>query len=236
MVMDDARASRVYTSTQEDAWMVLAAQALAATAKELAVKVDGEDRKGTFNGSYSEEALQARPITIQNTSDLPAQSILTVSGNPLVEEPAASQGYSIVREYYKLDGSKADLAKVKQNDRFVVVLKITEPETKYARLLIVDPLPAGLEIDNPKLMDSESLPALDWLKQDVTPSTSEYRDDRFVVAADRASGQPAFFSFAYTVRAVSPGHYVHPPATVEDMYRPERFGRTGFGTFDVAPK
>jgi uncharacterized protein YfaS (alpha-2-macroglobulin family) len=28
---------------------------------------------------------------------------------------------------------------------------------------------------------------------------------------------------------------VHPPATVEDMYRPERFGRTAYGSFDVAP-
>ena len=220
VVMDDARASRIYTSTQENAWMVLAAQALAATSKELTVKVEGEDRKGTFNARYSDEALQAKPITVVNTSDLPAQSVLTVSGNPLTEEPAASQGYSIAREYYKLDGSKADLTKIKQNDRLVVVLKITEPETKYARVLIVDPLPAGLEIDNPKLMDSDSLSALDWLKQDVTPSTAEYRDDRFVVAADRASGQPALFNFAYMVRAVSPGHYVHPPATIEDMYRP----------------
>jgi uncharacterized protein YfaS (alpha-2-macroglobulin family) len=236
MVVDDARNGRIYTSTQEEAWMVLAAQALAATSKDLTVKVDGEDHKGTFNVTYSEEALQARSVTVQNTSDLPAQSILTVSGNPLVEDPAASQGYTITREYYKLDGSKADLTKVKQNDRLVVVLKITEPETKYARLLVVDPLPAGLEIDNPKLMSSDTLSALDWLKQDVTESAAEYRDDRFVVAADRASGQPAFFNFAYLVRAVSPGHYVHPPATVEDMYRPERFGRTGFGTFDVAPK
>jgi uncharacterized protein YfaS (alpha-2-macroglobulin family) len=236
MVVDDARNGRIYTSTQEDAWLVLAAQALAATSKELTVKVDGEDRKGALNMSYSEDDLQARPVTVQNTSDLPAQSILTVSGNPLVEDPAASQGYTIVREYYKIDGSKADLTKVKQNDRLVVVLKITEPETKYARLLVVDPLPAGLEIDNPKLMSSDTLSALDWLKQDVTESAAEYRDDRFVVAADRASGQPAFFNFAYLVRAVSPGHYVHPPATVEDMYRPERFGRTGFGTFDVAPK
>ncbi|MFI5013240.1 MAG: alpha-2-macroglobulin [Hyphomicrobiales bacterium] len=234
MVMDDARASRFYTSTQENAWMVLAAQALAATSKELVVKVDGDDRKGTFNARYSDEALQAKPITVQNVSDLPAQSVLTVSGNPLIEDPAANQGYSIAREYYKLDGSKADLTKIKQNDRLVVVLKITEPEAKYARVLIVDPLPAGLEIDNPKLMDSDSLSALDWLKQDVTPSTAEYRDDRFVVAADRASGQPALFAFAYMVRAVSPGHYVHPPATIEDMYRPERFGRTAFGTLDVA--
>ncbi|MBV8428671.1 MAG: alpha-2-macroglobulin family protein [Hyphomicrobiales bacterium] len=234
-VMDDARSSRLYTSTQENAWMVLAAQALASTATELTVKVNDADRKGNFNARYSDESLGGKPITVQNTSDLPAQSILTVSGNPLVQDPAANQGYAVAREYYKLDGSRADLSKVKQNDRLVVVLKVTEPVAKYARLLIVDPLPAGLEIDNPKLMDSDQLAGLDWLKQDVEAKTAEYRDDRFVVAVDRSPDQPANFTFAYMVRAVSPGHYVHPPTTVEDMYRPERYGRTAYGSFDVAP-
>lgn len=215
--------------------MVLAAQALATTSSEVTLRVDGIDRKGNFNARYSGESLGAKSMVVQNTSDIAAQSVLTVSGIPLVQDPAANQGYEVAREYYKLDGSRADLTKVKQNDRLVVVLKVTEPETKYARLLLVDPLPAGLEIDNPKLMDGDQLAALSWLKREVEPSNAEYRDDRFVVAVDRAPGQPAAFAFAYMVRAVSPGHYVQPAATVEDMYRPERFGRTGFGTFDVAP-
>jgi len=41
------------------------------------------------------------------------------------------------------------------------------------------------------------------------------------------------FAVAYVVRAVSPGRYVHPQAYVEDMYRPDRFGRTGTGTIEV---
>ena len=56
---------------------------------------------------------------------------------------------------------------------------------------------------------------------------------RFVAAIDRSPAQPAFFTVAYMVRAVSPGRYVHPAAHVEDMYRPERFGRTGYGTVEV---
>jgi uncharacterized protein YfaS (alpha-2-macroglobulin family) len=36
------------------------------------------------------------------------------------------------------------------------------------------------------------------------------------------------------MRAVSPGHYVLPQAMVEDMYRPERFGRTGTGSIEVS--
>jgi uncharacterized protein YfaS (alpha-2-macroglobulin family) len=77
------------------------------------------------------------------------------------------------------------------------------------------------------------LSGLSWLTQDIEPVATEYRDDRFVAAIDRRKGQPAFFTLAYTVRAVSPGRYVHPPAVVEDMYRPERFGRTGYGTVEV---
>ena len=35
----------------------------------------------------------------------------------------------------------------------------------------------------------------------------------------------AVFTVAYVVRGVSPGKYVLPQAYVEDMYRPDRFGR-----------
>ncbi len=41
---------------------------------------------------------------------------------------------------------------------------------------------------------------------------------------------------AYIVRAVTPGTYVHPAATVEDMYRPERYARTAAGTLTVGMK
>ena len=65
---------------------------------------------------------------------------------------------------------------------------------------------------------------------------AEYRDDRFVAAFERDGKDAATFAVAYVVRAVTPGHYVLPPATIEDMYRPERFGRTAFGALDVAEK
>jgi hypothetical protein len=41
------------------------------------------------------------------------------------------------------------------------------------------------------------------------------------------------FTVAYVVRAVSPGQYVLPQAYVEDMYRPDRFGRTATGRVEV---
>ncbi len=38
---------------------------------------------------------------------------------------------------------------------------------------------------------------------------------------------------AYIVRAVTPGSFVHPAATVEDMYRPSRYARTSAGRLDI---
>jgi alpha-2-macroglobulin len=63
--------------------------------------------------------------------------------------------------------------------------------------------------------------------------SSQFRDDRFTAAFERKAGDPAVFTVAYVVRAVSPGTYVLPQATVEDMYRPDRYGRTDTGTVEV---
>ena len=40
---------------------------------------------------------------------------------------------------------------------------------------------------------------------------------------------------AYMVRAVTPGAFIHPAATVEDMYRPERYARSAAGKLTVVP-
>ena len=101
-------------------------------------------------------------------------------------------------------------------------------------MLLVDRLPAGFEIDNPKLVDSDAVAALAWLETDVEPAHTEFRDDRFVAAFDRAARTSRRSSPSPTWCAPSrPGATSIPPATVEDMYRPERFGRTAFGTVEV---
>jgi hypothetical protein len=235
-VVDQARSEQSYTSTQEKNWLVLAAEALAEHGALSQISVDGQPTKGTYNRRWSTYALGQNLATFANTGTLTAHIITTLSGAPVEPEAALAQGYELERTFYKLDGTKTELARLGQNDRVVVVLKVTEAEARYARLLVVDRLPAGLEIDNPALFDSGSLDAFSWLKRDLEPVHTEYRDDRFVAAMDREPGQSAFFTLAYVVRAVAPGRYIYPPATAEDMYRPERFGRTGFGTIEVMSK
>jgi hypothetical protein len=234
--VDRARQARSSTSTQENNWLTIAAEALAEHQKLSEFSVDGQPVNGAIYRKWSGYALGRKLISVANTGKATATLVTTTSGAPLVPEPAASQGYELERAFYKLDGTKIELKSLAQNERVVVVLKITESEARYAKLLVVDRLAAGLEIDNPALFDSGSIDAFSWLKRDIDPVHAEYRDDRFVAAFDREPGQSAFFSIAYVARAVAPGQYVYPPATAEDMYRPDRFGRTAFGSIEVVAK
>src|SRR5712691_546331 len=230
--VEAARNLTPYTSTQENAWMVLAARALAKDAQAVSLDVAGEKTQGALNRNLRPSDLQA-PLKLTNTGESPVQAVVTVSGAPVVPEPAAERGFKIERTYYTLDGKPADPTKAKQNDRFAVVLKITEPQPQFGRIIVADYLPAGFEIDNPRLVSSGDAGTLSWIEDAVEPVSSEFRDDRFSAAFERKAGSQAVFTVAYVVRAVSPGRYVLPQAYVEDMYRPDRLGRTATGTVEV---
>jgi alpha-2-macroglobulin len=230
--IEAARALSPYTSTQEEAWMVLAARALGKEAAGVSLDVAGEARKGPLYRSFSPADLGGN-LKVTNTGDGPLQAVVSVTGAPVTPEPAAERGFKIERLYYTLDGKPANPAKAKQNQRFVVVLKMTEPAPQYGRLIVADYLPAGFEIDNPRLVSSGDTGTLAWIEDAQEPVHSEFRDDRFTAAFDRKAGDKAVFAVAYVVRAVSPGRYVLPQAYVEDMYRPDRFGRTATGSVEV---
>jgi hypothetical protein len=244
-------ASRLYTSTQEQAWMLLAAHALAQEAKTMTLAVNGQPHTGELMRAVTPQELQTGPLAIVNLGDNATGAVVSVIGASLTPEPPISKGFTIERTYYTLDGKKVDLAsatggtaKLNQNDRLVVVLKVDATDTG-GRILLVDRLPAGLEIENPRLVDSGDIKSLSWLKAAVAPQHTEFRDDRFVAAfdffgetrrrgRDEGGGDPASgATVAYVVRAVTPGSFVHPAATVEDMYRPARFARTSAGRLEI---
>ncbi|MDR3375026.1 MAG: MG2 domain-containing protein [Ancalomicrobiaceae bacterium] len=235
-LVETDRGAVTYTSTQENAWMVLAAYATMKDADKVSLTINGQPRDGAFYRSYKASTLEAGPVTVVNNGPIPVKAVINASGHPILPEPAQSAGYKIERTFHTLDGKEVDPSKVKQTTRLVVVLKVTEDKAAEAKIIVVDRLPAGFEIDNPDLVKSGSVEGFDWLVTTVEAAHTEYRDDRFVAAIDRGPSQSAFFNLAYMVRAVAPGKYVLPPATVEDMYRPERFGRTAFGTVEVTDK
>jgi len=230
--VETARAASFYTSTQENAWMVLAARALGREAR-VALTVNAETRERPVYRTFRAADVQREPVKVTNTGDAELKAVVTVTGAPLTSEPAAEKGFKIERLYYTLAGEAVDPAKVPQNTRLAVVLRITEPQPQYGRIIVADYLPAGFEIDNPHLVSSGDTGTLSWIEGAAEPVSSEFRDDRFSAAFERSSKDNAVFTVAYVVRAVAPGQYVLPQAYVEDMYRPDRFGRTGTGRVEV---
>ncbi|HEY5166622.1 MAG TPA: alpha-2-macroglobulin [Pseudolabrys sp.] len=231
--VDAARTLSAATSTQEDAWLVLAARALAKQLNAISLTVAGETRQGALYRSLRADDLAA-PLAVTNHGDGNVQAVVSVSGAPLDPEPAAERGFKIERSYHTFDGEPADPAKARQNQRFVVVLKMTEPQPQFGRVIVADYLPAGFEIDNPRLVSSGETGTLAWIADAAEPVHTEFRDDRFTAAFERKQDSSPVFTVAYVVRAVSPGRYVLPQAIVEDMYRPDRFGRTATGMIEIA--
>lgn len=231
--VDAARKLFNNTSTQEDAWLVLASRALAKQLNAISLTANGETRQGAFYRNFKADQLAA-PFAVTNSGVGTVQAVVSVSGAPTTPEPAAERGFKIERKFFTLEGEPADASKAKQNQRFVVVLTMTEPQPQFGRVIVADYLPAGFEIDNPRLVSSGETGTLSWIADAAEPVSSEFRDDRFSAAFDRKTDSPPVFTVAYVVRAVSPGRYVLPQAKVEDMYRPDRFGRTATGTVEIA--
>src|SRR6185436_3489208 len=183
---------------------VLAARALAKQLNSISLSVEGQTRQGALYRNLRPDEL-ASSYSVQNNGDGNVQAVVSVSGSPLTPEPAAESGFKVERSYHTLAGEVADPSNARQNQRFVVVLKVTEPQPQFGRVIVADYLPAGFEIDNPRLVSSGDTGTLSWIADAKAPTYSEFRDERFSAAFERRPKDAPVFSVAYVVRAVSPG-------------------------------
>jgi uncharacterized protein YfaS (alpha-2-macroglobulin family) len=120
---------------------------------------------------------------------------------------------------------------IKAGARVRVRLTMVADNRRY-HVALVDPLPAGLEIVNPALAVSGSVP------QD--PDSSDYRYgwwwwgtwyEHQNMRDERAEAFTSLlwdgvYNYTYVARATTPGKYVVPPTKAEEMYSPEVFGRS----------
>ena len=221
------------TSTQEKAWMVVAARELNGTVREAPPTRDGTlevDSRASFHRVVEPHELRNGGLNIRNATDRPINLIVGVGGHPAVEEPGLSNGATIERSVFTASGEPTGLEDLKQGDDLIVVLegKLLGGAVQR-RLLVVDLLPAGLEIQA-AITDGDDYPGLGGVDD---PATVRLRDDRYVAAVTRKAGQT--FRLAYLVRAVTPGRYRVPAAYVEDMYAPSIRARGAMSESIVRP-
>ncbi|MDD9743028.1 MULTISPECIES: alpha-2-macroglobulin family protein [Marinovum] len=218
--------ARPELSTQEQAWSLLAAHAMVTEPAVSGILLDGEPVTGPLVRRFDGGAA---PRSITNGGDQSTDVTLTTFGTPAGAVAAGGYGYRLERRYFTMEGAPVT-GPVAMGTRLVTVLRVIPAEETGARLMIDDPLPAGFEIDNPNLLRSGDIRALDWL--DPVPARhAEFRADRFLAAVEHDGAQA--FELAYVVRAISPGDFHHPAAVVEDMYRPQYRARTASGRLTV---
>jgi uncharacterized protein YfaS (alpha-2-macroglobulin family) len=218
-------------STQETAWSLLAAQALVQNPETAGLLVDGVPAQGPFVEVIDDDGAGPE-IMITVAEGRTVDVTLTTIGLPDMPTEAGGTGYAITRSHYTMDGVRIERPERTVGERFVTVLQVSAFERSGARLMVDDPLPAGVEIDNPNLLRSGDIRELDWL----VPSEAdhaEFRSDRFLAAVTIRQGEPV--TLAYIARAVTPGRFHHPAASVEDMYRPAYRARTDAGRLAVVP-
>jgi uncharacterized protein YfaS (alpha-2-macroglobulin family) len=127
---------------------------------------------------------------------------------------------------FAADGTALGSRPLRVGESVIVRLQV-KSRGRIANGLVVDRIPAGLEIENLTIVQGERFGTLKMDGVDVAEAMNdrriqhvEFRDDRFV-AAVRLEGDTVLF---YRARVVTPGRFVVPPLYVEDMYRPETFG------------
>lgn len=163
-----------------------------------------------------------------------------------LELEPAEHGFSVERTYEGVDSDDAVRQRedgtwaVRLGERVRVRVTMVAPARRQ-HVALVDKLPAGFEAINSELAVSETVPEDDAARdKTVRPywwgfmrwyAHENLRDER---AEAFAFSVPAgVYEYSYVVRATTPGEFVVPPATAEEMYYPETFGRTGSDTLVI---
>jgi len=222
----DAKNTR-YISTQEKGWLLRLAS-LYNDAKPLSdslpISLDFKNKTLKDLSAYLEG--QSSWTSAKNISDEDMYIKVSSSGVNKSLTDSFANNMTVTTEYKNLEtGEKIELNKVNQGVDITVVHKI-EISSKLANdmeLSIEAPVPAGFELENPRLSSGRKLvSALNRLK----PDFEEYRDDRYVAAWSLDRGYRSdgikynVFYVAYVMRAVTPGSYLVPAISIEDMYQP----------------
>lgn len=219
-------------TTQEKAFLILAARGMAGEATEISIAYSGQSSSPT-QMAFGEDGLQTAG-SFTNTGDKPLWMTIQAYGAPKDAPAAATQGVAMEKRVLSMTGRPVNLATVKRGERMVVSLKLTSRRATMSPFVVADLLPAGFEIETIlKPGDGGKTGPYPFLGPLARPQIAEARDDRFVAAINARSGSSK--TFAYIVRAVTPGDFAMPAAVAEHMYAPQVYARTVPGRVVIQP-
>lgn len=220
-------AARLLKAGEENRWYSTqdnAAVLMALGRYSLKVGTEKAQLEGALLDAEKKELLQFRSGSSASAavSDLPESGLVlsvngtgsgyyswTLLGYPVDRPEPESRGLKVTSTWLDEKGNKLDPSRpVPQGMRIQVVLTLV-PSLPVSNLALSCLLPAGLEIENPRLSDEG---------EEASLFRSDVRDDRLLLFADRISEAA---TYRFRVRAVTKGTFAMPPISAEGMYDPE---------------
>ncbi len=210
-----------FGNTQENAWMLMALAKVFSPANQpvkTEILANGQPYK-ILDGkdlNFSDPTLSGKKLTVKNTGTNPSFYFLLTEGTPLAKSTkSTSQGLKVERTYRDATGKELNLTNVPQGSLAVITLTLSATKDNVRNIMLVDVLPSGFEIDNPRLSSRGQLefdPSIS-----LSPQYQDIRDDRILIFCDAIEGTQ---TFSYSVRAVTPGRFTIPNASAEALYDP----------------
>jgi uncharacterized protein YfaS (alpha-2-macroglobulin family) len=224
----DAGSRGQWRSTQDVAFAVLALgrylrQSNAETSYDSArLLLDGREVRSTREKQpllWDANQLTSDSLSVEIAGKPDARGHVSwlAHGVPLAPPAAANNGMTVRRTLLDERGKPIESGRVRSGDLLQIELEISAA-TPLENLVIEDLLPAGLEIENPRLKTTAAVSA-DAPKVDQNAFQDvrlDMRDDRLVVMGSLVRAGAG--TFVYTARAVTAGRFVLPPVHAECMY------------------
>jgi uncharacterized protein YfaS (alpha-2-macroglobulin family) len=219
IILERRRGGR-WCSTQENSFALLAlgkyAKRFGSEKPDFTAVVSGAGEKlSTFT--------HEKPATVQLMENASAK--LEVSGEgrcfytlfrrgtpPDGNVEESDNGLIVRRHLYDRDGKALAHDKIRRGQTVVVEINI-HADRFVPNVVVTDMLPAGLEIENPRIASRDRT---GWLaKGNLNPEHIDMRDDRLIIftEARKKTG-----TYRYVARAVACGEFSLPPIAAECMY------------------
>ena len=175
------------------------------------------------------DKIASKPLRIEVPADRQVFGrIETKSFPPSREFAGENKGYAISRSYEKLniDGTTTGIDDLRVGDMVVVSLAI-EIGGGDRYLAIDDPLPSVFEAINPEFASMNAREG-EQLPDGTQPWFCDHREirtDRALFFTDYAPAKGKF-TLQYLARVIAEGDTTAPPARIEAMYEPNKYGLT----------
>ena len=229
--------NKYYLNTQETAFALIALGKLARKNADSDVTADIKSNNASI-GTYTSGTYVTTKNLSNSTISIMAKGTGTlyysweaegISESGVVKEE--DKYITARRQFFDRFGSPINSNAFKQNDLIVVRLSVQAKDNSLIEnVVLTDMLPAGFEIENPRLNDFTEV---SWIKNNSTPQYFDIRDDRinmFVTATYEVR------HYYYMVRAVSVGKFRLGPVSADAMYNGEYHSYNGSGYITVTEK